>query len=158
MSELPLISGLAVLGLGLLFLEFFLPGIILGILGFASLLGSMYLFARDLPLGWSVLYAIFLVVCGIGVCRFSLLCLKRSRKETGLYHVNDQEGFLASTHADPSLIGKEGSVSTELKPAGHVIVDGKLYHATSQSGFLSKNTVIDVVDVKGAYLIVRGKT
>jgi membrane-bound serine protease (ClpP class) len=81
--------------------------------------------------------------------------VKRSQGKGNFYHGEDQEGFLASAF-DPELIGKEGTVSTELKPAGHILVDGHVYQALSETGFISKGSAVKIVGGKGSHLIVRG--
>ncbi len=76
--------------------------------------------------------------------------LRRSR----LVLEKDQEGYVASSF-EAQMIGKTGTVMTELKPAGHILVEGQPYQALSEAGFLSKGDPIEVIGGRGAYLIVR---
>ena len=87
-------------------------------------------------------------------CKIALWQIRRSKEKGHFYHGNDQEGYVAASF-DQSLIGKEGVVSTELKPAGHILVDGQLYQALSETGFIGKGDHVHVVGGKGAHLIVR---
>ena len=152
---MPIILLLCFAGLVLVFLEFFLPGAILAVLGIISLLASAALFFIDYPLLWGLLYLLGVLGAVFGVCKLALWKLK-GRKGTGeFYHGEDQAGYLASSF-DQQLIGKEGIVSTELKPAGHILVKGQLYQALSETGFISKGVVVKIVGGKGSHLIVRG--
>ena len=146
---------LAVAGFTLIFLEFFLPGAVLAILGSLSLLASSALFFIDYPGLWGILYLFCLLLCVFAVCKLALWKLKGSAGKGDFYHGEDQEGYSASSF-DPKLIGKEGIVSTELKPAGHITVEGELYQALSETGFISKGATVKIVGGKGSHLIVRG--
>lgn len=67
---------------------------------------------------------------------------------------DDQEGYTASSF-DHNLVGEKGIAITELKTAGHVLIGQKRYQALSESGFISKEASVVVMDGRGAYLIVK---
>ncbi len=138
-------------GLTLIFLEFFLPGTLLAILGGAALLASVILLFTSHPPLWGVLYLFLLPLLVWVTCKIALRQVNRG----AFYHGEDQAGYSASSFAS-ELIGKEGSVSTELKPAGHILVEGRSYQALSETGFLSKGERVKIVGGKGSHLIVRG--
>lgn len=95
-------------------------------------------------------FVISVVIIGI-IARFvSPRLIKMSR----MVLTEDQEGYVASQF-ELSVIGKIGVVVTELKPAGHIAVDGKHYQALSESGFVSKGKKVLIVGGKGAHLIVK---
>lgn len=145
---------LLLLGLVLVFLEFFLPGMVLAILGSLALLASaLLMFTHYAPL-WGILYSTLLCAVLLFLCRFALFSVKRSKGKGNFYHGEDQEGYLASEY-DVQLIGKQGSVATELKPSGHIFVENRLYQALSETGLMSKGTPVDIVGGRGSYLIVR---
>lgn len=149
-----LILFLAALGLVLIYTEFFLPGAIFAILGsIALLISSILCFMRTEAL-LSVSYLLFLIVATALTCKFALWKMKHSRTKDSFYLEKDQEGFVASSF-DHSLIGKRGTVFTELKPAGHILIEGTQYQALSETGFLTKGEHIEVVGGKGSHLIVR---
>ncbi len=146
---------LFIAGLILIFLEFFLPGAVLAIIGITSLLASSVLSFMNYPPLWGILYLFLILLFVFCTCKLALWKIKRSKSQGDFYHGQDQEGYAASSF-DLTLIGKEGIVSTELKPAGHIVVDGQLYQALSETGFLSKGTVVKIVGGRGSHLIVRG--
>jgi len=146
---------LALLGLALIYFEFFLPGISLGIGGGAALLVSSVFFFADKPPIWAaVLYVLALAVLVFFVCKFALWRIKLSKSKDRFYLEKDQEGYLASSF-DKELIGKKGMAATDLKPSGHVSFDGQMVQALSESGYLVKGTEVTVVGGRGGYIIVR---
>ena len=52
-------------------------------------------------------------------------------------------------------MGKEGMAVTELKTAGHVLIEKKHYQAISEGRFIAKDASIVVMGGRGAYLIVK---
>jgi membrane-bound ClpP family serine protease len=146
---------LAIAGILFIFLEFFLPGAVLAVIGTLILLVSLGLVFAQHSSFWGIVYMLALILLVFGTCKLALWRIKRSPSKSHFYHGEDQEGFLASSF-DSSLIGKEGTVSTELKPAGHILVEGKLYQAISETGFVSRGSAVKIVGGKGSHLIVRG--
>lgn len=148
-------ASVIILGLGLLllFLEFFLPGGILGAIGGVLIITSVFTFAVGdhgalLTLGFTGLA----ILSTILTVRYSLNRIRTS--ENGLYSRSDQEGYVAS-EVDREIFGKTGEVLTDLKPSGYIVVEGSRYQAISQSGYMIKGTQITVVGGQGAHLTVR---
>ena len=146
---------LAIVGMILIFLEFFLPGAVLAVIGTLALLVSLGMFFAKYPAFWGVLYLFSMLLVLFLTCKLAIWRIKSSKGKGSFYHSEDQEGYLASSF-DLSLIGREGVVSTELKPAGHILIDGQLYQALSETGFIEKGNSVKVVGGKGSHLIVRG--
>lgn len=146
---------LLLLGLLLVFVEFFIPGAIMGICGGAMILASIILFAvQSQSLVATVLFAIGSVIGLIVLIKFALWRIRTAKPGYSIYSNADQEGFVAS-HYDSSAIGKRGVVDTDLKPGGHIIVDGKRLQAISQSGYITKGTEIIVIGGQEESLIVK---
>ncbi len=145
---------LAIVGILLIFLEFFLPGAVMAVIGALALLVSLGLFFAQYPILWGITYLLVLLPTVFITCKFALWHIRRSKEKGHFYHGSDQEGFAASSF-DRSLIGREGTVSTELKPAGHIVVSGHLYQALSETGFISKGDTVLIVGGKGSHYIVR---
>jgi membrane-bound serine protease (ClpP class) len=146
---------LLLLGLLLIFIEFYLPGAIMGTLGALTVLASIILFVMETDSPFLIFLfivaAIFLVAF---VIRFALWYIKTPSPESSIYSDADQEGFVALTY-DKEAIGKKGIVDTDLKPGGHIIVNGKRYPAISQSGFISKGEQVQVVGGEGDTFLVK---
>ncbi len=147
---------LATIGLSLIFLEFFLPGAILAVIGTLAILISLGMFFVQNPILWGLVYLLSLLAAVYLTCKLALWRLKSVRSKGNFYHGEDQEGYTASSF-DQELIGKEGTVATELKPAGHILVEGKQCQALSESGFISKGIAVEIVSGKGSHLIVKEK-
>ena len=145
-----LILAFALVGLFLIYLEFFFPSGILGVCAAASLIASIVFFVfQGHAWGWIVVYSLALLV-GVGfVCK---LALSKVKKKVALHQ--DQEGFVAVSY-DERFIGKEGIVLSDLKPSGHVLIEGKRLSAFSESGYIPKDTEIVVTGGRGAMLIVK---
>lgn len=66
-----------------------------------------------------------------------------------------EEGNIIGTAiSDRNLIGKTGIAATDLRPSGKIEIDNEIHDAQSDGEYISKNTTIRIVDVKGAYLLV----
>ena len=56
---------------------------------------------------------------------------------------------------DKDLVGKEGVVSSDLKPSGHILVEDNYYQAVSKTGYIEKGRNIKVIGGQGARLICK---
>jgi membrane-bound serine protease (ClpP class) len=68
---------------------------------------------------------------------------------------NHHEGFSVSDSGYKSMIGKTGVAHTILRPAGKVLVDGDIYDATAEAGYIEKDTGIKVTGYQTGQLIVK---
>ena len=152
MSWTPFI--LMAVGMLLIFLEFFFPGGILAVIAGASLLASIVIFALEAQ---SFLWT-FLYIIGVGVLLTLVIHLTTRRilkgKFKGIFQNDDQSGYVASFY-DKELIGKRGEALSDLKPSGHILVEGKRYQAVLNAGYLEKGSPIEVIGGEGAHLIVK---
>ena len=68
------------------------------------------------------------------------------------------EGYVGVPTEQISIVGSEGITTTDLRPAGKVIIDGKHYDAVSQYGdFIEKGSSIIVTKYEATQLYVRKK-
>ena len=148
-----LISLFAILGLIFIFFEFFLIGAVFSILGSLFIVLSLILFFLSNPIALSFIYLALTVLAIIGTCKAALWWIKSSKRRGEFYLQDDQEGYSASFF-DHNLVNKEGVAITELKTAGHVLIEKKRYQALSEGGFITKDASIVVLGGRGAYLIV----
>jgi len=88
------------------------------------------------------------------VVKFALWKIQTAKAGTGVYHSDDQEGYIASGF-DETLIGREREVTADLRPSGYVTVDSKRYQAVSKSGYIEKGSQVQIVSGEGAHLIVK---
>jgi len=142
------------LGIFLIYLEFYLPGGVLGLLGWLSLLGSVVLGFKHFGtvggtaiLGGEVLTGIFLIWLG-----FKMMPRTPIGKQIIL------SSRLTSTHTIKELsglIGKQGHALTSLRPAGKAEIDGVKYDVLSEGFFIDEGEKIQVVKVEGGKIFVR---
>ena len=147
-----------VVGLLLVYMEFFLPGGIMGTCGAVLLISGIVFFA--LHAGNALHIFFFALASFLGTAAVIQLALKRlksSDQESSVYLSADQEGFRAPVF-DQNMIGKVGSVLTDLKPSGHVLIEGSRLQAVSKMAYIEKGSSVVVVGGKGAYLIVKLQT
>ncbi|PWU13476.1 MAG: hypothetical protein C5B45_05940 [Chlamydiae bacterium] len=152
-----LISLFAILGLIFIFFEFFFIGAVFAVLGSLCIVLSLVLFFLSNPITLSLIYLAVTLFAITGICKGALWCIKSSKRRGEFYLQDDQEGYSASFF-DQNLVDKEGVTITELKTAGHVLIEQKRYQAVSEGGFITKDTSVVVVGGRGAYLIVKEMT
>lgn len=146
---------LSAVGLLLIFLEFYLPGAIMAVIGSILLIASIVVFSNQQ--GSGIEFLLFLIgncVAVYLVIRFAIWKIKTSSSKSGIYSDSSQVGYVASSY-DHSAVGKRGVVKTDLKPGGHVIVDGAVHQALSEGGYLTKGTEILVIGGQEESLIVK---
>ncbi len=148
----------AFFGLILIYIEFFIPGGIMGLIGGLLLAGSVVIILISdlgaLPLLFFIA-AVFAAL--IAVIKLALWQVRRTGKKGTVFLESDQAGFTASFY-DKNLIGSLGKAESDLRPAGYVSIDGKSYQAISKGNFISKGSDIQVLGGEGARLIVKEKT
>lgn len=66
-----------------------------------------------------------------------------------------EEGYVSSDNSGHQLVGKEGTAHTVLRPGGKVEVEGKLFDAASESGYIEQGSRVVVIRYSTAQLIVR---
>lgn len=145
------------LGLFMVFLEFYLPHGLMGMLGALTLLLSIVLFAVNYNSPFLILlYVVALAVLLYYLFIFTLRRIKSAPPNRSVYLQGDQEGFVASEY-DKSAIGKIGVVDSDLKPGGHIRIEGKRHQAISLSGYITKGEEVKVVGGEGESLTVISK-
>jgi membrane-bound ClpP family serine protease len=143
---------LTILGLILIFSEFFLPGIILGVMGGLLILAGIFCLAVQ-KIALSVIL-IFISIVSVCVFLVVKLALKKVRKSKDIYLQDDQHGFQASSF-DKDLIGKPAVAATDLRPSGHINVGDEYYSAVSKKDYIRKGEKIKIVSGEGSHLIVQ---
>mgnify|MGYP006284146699 CR=1 FL=1 len=78
--------------------------------------------------------------------RFSQLVLDSTQQK--------DEGFIGVDSAQKHLVGKKGTAHTVLRPSGKVIVEGEIYDARSEIGFIDKGEAVRVIEYGTSQLVV----
>lgn len=149
------VSTLAIVGLCLIFLEFFLPGIVMAVSGGILLMASLFFFHMERP-GSPMLLVYLGVLCFAvyGVCQLALFFVRKTSKKGTVYLSSDQMGFQASSFPK-ELIGSIAIAETDLKPSGHISIEGKQYQAISKTGYIDKQTLVEVLGGEGNCFFVK---
>jgi membrane-bound serine protease (ClpP class) len=132
------VSGLALSMIGNVGLEFdFLPGqVIIRSLTIALAASSI-----------SLIGSIFLAVKLFETSAFSRLILNTT--------VSKDQGYVGTSTKEFDLIGKTGKAYTDLRPSGKVEIEGEIYDATAESGFIERETPVKVINYTTAQIKVR---
>jgi len=156
-------------GLALILIEIFAtPGFgllgILGILLFATgLVMAMIdnsIFRFPGPFNWALVVKPFSVVVISGFLSIiSLFWLVNKVYPTRLFNaialrteLDGDQGFVGVNVTEPSLEGRRAMVFADLKPAGKVLIDNRLYEASAEYGMITKGTEVLIVRMEGGRL------
>ncbi len=161
------------LGIVLLAIEIFVvPGFgVFGVSGIALVVASLSLAMVDnvgfnfmLPQVNSLIAALLIV--GISSVLGLILAFYLSKKlfaKQSIFHLaldatqKRELGFSTEVKTYTKALHKEGITHTDLRPAGKIIIDGKVYDATSSFGYIEKGNAIEVIAYENAQLIVKRK-
>lgn len=148
---------LFVTGLLLILLEIFVvPGVgVTGILGFLGLVGSIFLTSTSIRQAVISLVVAFSITLIAAYFCFRYLRGSRSWSQLILGVKQDkQSGYTA--HKDwGSHLGRIGSTTTPLRPAGTADFDGVFLDVVSEGNFVEANTKVRIMKVEGGKIIVR---
>lgn len=147
---------LFVLGLALLILELFVPGGIIGALGFVSVIGSLFI-AGDNNTHMAVSILIALVVS----LSVSILMVKVFGKQMKFFRrmiltdsTSAESGYVSNVNR-LDLIGREGVTLTPLRPSGIAYIDDERVDVVSEGSFIAKDMPVKVVKTEGSRIVVR---
>lgn len=142
-------------GLAFIMAEFFLPGAVCGVMGTLALVTSAAVGISHYPdyaaliIGVEIAGALICVVAG-----FLILAKTRAGKRLLLETSQNPEEGWVSVVTDTSLIGAIGVVTTQLRPAGTIDVNGRRVDAVSDGTFIDKDARVRVKEVHGSRVVV----
>ena len=146
---------LLAIGFLMIFIEFYLPGAILGTVGGVLILLSLILFASQTDSALAVILYTVATAVGLGfLIKYALWKIRHTRPDYSIYSSDAQNGYQASEY-DHSAIGKTGIVQSDLKPGGYILIDGVQHQALSQAGYLVKGSEVIVIGGQEESLIVK---
>lgn len=152
---------LFIVGIGLIALELFvipgfgiagISGIVLVITGLTlSLLGNVN-FNFEFVDANAIGIALITVTAGLFLGFVVVIYISTRIGSKGLLRkvalnatLDNESGYVAVSLDERNLIGKTGRAKTVLRPSGKVEVEGRVYDAVSEHGFIEKGTVVHVV-------------
>lgn len=149
-TMITLAAALAILGLSFVFMEFFFPSGVLIFSAVILLLGSVVSFGfLGFGISWTIAYGLGIALLAIGVIA---IALSRIRNQIALK--DDQKGFQAA-QLGSDYIGQMGVVVSDLKPSGYIRIHDEQLHAMTERGYVAKGASVQVIEIRGATLIVK---
>ena len=157
-------------GVGLIAVEIFvLPGFgIAGISGIVLTVGSLFLimlnndaFDFEFVPQSEILYALAAAMGGTLGGMILLLAggarLPDSRffKRIALMDTQNKTDGYVSFHYSESLVGRKGTAETVLRPSGKIMIDGKLYDASTRGDYIQRGQTVEVISEEGSSLKVK---
>jgi membrane-bound serine protease (ClpP class) len=139
-----------VCGLLAMVVELFIPGMVIGTIGFLAALGSViYAFVE----GYHVL-GVVLLVCTIAMIPL-FFALWRNVVGRFFAITTDESGFSSSSAAIEDLLGVEGVAMSPLRPSGIARLNDRRYDVVTRGEMLEKGTAIKVIEVSGNRIVVK---
>ena len=146
---------LLALGLGLIVAEIFFPSLgLLSVLATVAIVGAVVMaFQESTAMGVRFLIAIALLVPATIVTGFKLF----PRSPLGKRMVVSGPSFAVAPGSDPraaELLGKQGTVETDCRPAGMARLDGRRIDVVTRGEYIDAGQSVRVVDVQGNRVVV----
>jgi len=150
-----LILILFIAGFGLLTLEVFLPGAILGIIGGILILTACVLTGMDSGLFAGILafFASGILITILLLLEIKILTKTPLSKKFFLEQSGTGKANVRSSSED--LIGQKGVTQTQLTPSGKVLVNGKLLEGRSVHGVIDRGVTVEVIAVTSFSITVK---
>jgi membrane-bound serine protease (ClpP class) len=148
-----LIVGLVITAFVLFFFEIFLPGGVLAVIGGILLLTASALAYTEFGPAWAALLFFGGLIGALVMFFLEIRFISRSRFGRQLSLQTSISAQL-NPRDDEKLVGTEGVTLTILAPSGKVELDGRIYTASAQSGFLEKGVPVRVIRSETFKLIV----
>lgn len=148
---------LIVIGMMLLVSETFMPGGILGTIGFILVLIGIIITYRE---HGSTTGHIVLAVSFVSTGVFVVVGLKifpntRLGKLIILHSdVSKESGYDSSIKGLDDLSGKSGVALTDLRPSGIAMIDDNRINVVSEGGYIERDTKVKVVKIDGNKVLV----
>lgn len=150
------VVALFLLGIAFLFLEIFIPGGILGLIGIVILSAGIFLSADSILDG--VLYVTMLLLV-LGLLIILSFRFSRTRRFWERFALKTQQtktdGYVAPKPSYENFLGKIGVALSQLRPAGTADFSGERLDVVTEGGFIPSGAMIKVIAVEGTRVIVR---
>jgi membrane-bound serine protease (ClpP class) len=143
-------------GVGLMILEFFIAGGIVGIIGFIAVIASFFMASGNVVhMGITLLIAMAVTIL---VSILMVKVLGKRMKFFGKIILTDStstEGGYVSNKTRTELMGLEGITVTALRPSGTIIVGDERLDVVSEGSFIQKDKKVKIVKTEGSRIVVR---
>ena len=148
--------GMFLLGILAILAEALLPTI--GLLGGVGALAMLY--SLVLSLGGDM-HAVYALLLSVAVAIVAFFFLARHLPQSSLWKKvvlkdasTEARGYV-SAQSDVNLLGKEGEVLTDVRPAGTAQIEGAPVDVISEGAYIEKGAKVRVLKVEGSRVVVR---
>ncbi|WP_418937024.1 NfeD family protein [Metabacillus fastidiosus] len=159
-----LVAGLAgmeaiilfIVGIILIIVEFFIAGGIIGILGFGSIIMSLYIASGNF-----IHMTISLLIAALVSITASILIVKVFGKRMKIFKklilrdATTTESGYVSNITRHELIGKTGVAITTLRPSGTVAIDDERLDVVTEGSYIATGQHVKIIKVEGSRIVVR---
>jgi membrane-bound serine protease (ClpP class) len=150
MDELAAIILIFVAGMLAMLVELFIPGAVMGILGFLGVVGSIVYAV----VSGHTTAATVLVLCTLAFIPAFFL-MWRGVVGRMFATKGEEKGFRPSRTVTDELLGAEGEALSPLRPSGIAELNGKRYDVVTRGEMLQRGDRIRVIEVSGNRLVVK---
>lgn len=156
-------EGLMVIGMLLLLAGFVLVGTEMvlpgfgapGITGGICLVAGILLTADSIEAGLTITVVVVVVLALMFTVILALFHMKKIKSPIILQEeLKAEKGYLSTSDLE-YLVGKEGSASTDLHPAGKCNIDGIEFDVRSESKYVNKGQKVRIIRIQGNTLIIK---
>lgn len=149
---------LFVVGMILIVIELNIPGFgIFGVLGIIALVIDIFITAKTFAQGMIMTAVFFVIIAILLAVLASFVSKGRIPKGLMLKESTSTELGFSSTEDMKYLIGKTGKVVSILRPVGSVDLDGVKLDVITRGEYISKDAVVEVIEVEGNRIVVKEK-
>lgn len=147
---------LFIIGLVLLFLEVFLPGGIIGIIGLGAIFTSFFMATTSYMLmAISIAIAAVVAIGGAFILmKFFKRRLNGFRKLVLSDSTSTEKGYISSRDRK-DLIGQQGITTTPLRPSGTVLLNEEYLDVVTEGGYVGSDIKVKIIKVEGSRIVVR---
>jgi len=149
------IVALAVIGLLLIGVDFYLPGFVLGSIGIVLMLIGVVLCYTNYGLSWAAGLFLVQAALGIGGGYYVIKTVPQTAAGKRMILSHDQTGQRSASEPAATLVGKHGVTQSLLRPSGMALLDGKRLDVVAESGMIESGANIKVIAVEGTRIVVR---
>lgn len=144
------------IGIGLIALEFFIPGGIAGVLGAVAIVGSIIMAGGNpITMGISVLIALAIATAGtVIMIKFFGKKLHLLNKVVLMDMTDTESGYVSNVNR-VELVGRIATTATVLRPSGAAELDGEKIDVVSEGSYIDKGKSVIIVKVEGSRVVVR---
>ncbi|MBK3493330.1 nodulation protein NfeD [Viridibacillus sp. YIM B01967] len=147
---------LLIVGIILIVAEFFLPGGIIGFLGFGAVILSLLLAGANVAhMAYSILAALLVAVIGMVILmKFFGKKMTMLNKMVLKDATDTEQGYVSNVNR-VELIGREAVTSTPLRPSGAIMLEGERIDVVSEGGYIDAQKKVNIIKVEGPRIVVR---